>query len=312
MAYVPIIDFSPFLDPSSSPEVKKQAALEIDRACREVGFFYLSNHGVDEELRQAMLGRARTFFENATEEEKQAISIKPAGTDHGDDARGFQKVDGRGKGAHEAVDFFRPVETAGPPYEIGQGENLWPSTPSDLRTVSEKYIDALFTLATKVVQALALGLGVDESIFLTRIGEAFWNLRILGYYPKPEGKQAGIGDHTDFGILTFLLTDPQKDSLQVLSKDGSWEAADPIPNTFLCNIGDMLSKWTDGIYKSTRHRVLHNSDTMRISVPLFFDPDWDAVISPVLPLDRNGEGREDEGVRYRDKFVQAVKYSIVT
>lgn len=72
----------------------------------------------------------------------------------------------------------------------------------------------------------------------------------------------------------------------------------------------MLSKWTDGIYKSTRHRVLHNSDTMRISVPFFFDPDWDAVISPVLPFDR--KAGEDEGIRYRDKFVKAVKYSIVT
>lgn len=101
MAYVPIIDFRPFHDPFSSDEVKKNIALEINRACREVGFFYLSNHGVYEELRVAMLSRARTFFESATEEEKKAISIKPAGTDRGDDARGFQKVDGRGKGAHE-------------------------------------------------------------------------------------------------------------------------------------------------------------------------------------------------------------------
>ncbi|KUJ17103.1 Clavaminate synthase-like protein [Mollisia scopiformis] len=310
MAYVPIIDFSPFLDPSSTDENKKKTALEIDKACREIGFFYLSNHGVDEELRAAMLSRAKSFFENATEEEKKSISIKPAGTENGDDARGFQKVDGRGKGAHEVVDFFRPVETSTPPYETGLGQNLWPSTPNDFREVSEKYIDALFALATKVVQALALGLSVDESIFMSRIGKAFWNLRVLGYYPKPEGSVVGIGDHTDFGILTFLLTDPQKDSLLVLSKDGNWEPADPIPNCFLCNIGDMLSKWTDGIYKSTRHRVLHNSDTMRISVPFFFDPDWDAVISPVLPLDV--EHREDEGILYREKFVKAIKYSVVT
>jgi isopenicillin N synthase-like dioxygenase len=79
---------------------------------------------------------------------------------------------------------------------------------------------------------------------------------------------------------------------------------------FLVNIGDMLSKWTDGIYKSTRHRVLHTSDKMRISVPFFFDPDWDAVISPVLPLDV--EHREDEGWLYRVKFAKAIMYSVVT
>jgi isopenicillin N synthase-like dioxygenase len=79
---------------------------------------------------------------------------------------------------------------------------------------------------------------------------------------------------------------------------------------FLVNISDMLSKWTHGIYKSTRHRVLHNSDKMRISVPFFFDPDWDAVISPVLPLDV--EYREDEGVLYREKFAKAIMYSVAT
>jgi isopenicillin N synthase-like dioxygenase len=78
---------------------------------------------------------------------------------------------------------------------------------------------------------------------------------------------------------------------------------------FLVNIGDMLSKWTDGIYQSTRHRVLHNSDKMRISVPIFFDPDWDAVISPVLPL--YVEHREDEGGLYPEKFAKATMYSVV-
>jgi isopenicillin N synthase-like dioxygenase len=79
---------------------------------------------------------------------------------------------------------------------------------------------------------------------------------------------------------------------------------------FLVNIGDMLSKWTDGIYKSTRHRVLHSSDKMRISVPFFFDPDWDVVTSPVLPLDV--EHCEDEGVLYREKLAKAIVYSVVS
>jgi isopenicillin N synthase-like dioxygenase len=100
MLYVPIIDFSVFLDPNSSYEAKKETASELDKACREVGFFYLSNHGIDEEMRSAMLRKAREFFEKATEEEKQSISIKP--TDQGGDhARGFQRVGGSGKGSHE-------------------------------------------------------------------------------------------------------------------------------------------------------------------------------------------------------------------
>jgi isopenicillin N synthase-like dioxygenase len=101
MSHVPIKDFSPFLDPQSSPEAKRGAALGIDKACREIGFFYVSNHGIDEELRSAMLSRAKTFFEEATEDEKRFISIKPDGPGGGGHARGFQRVDGGGKGAHE-------------------------------------------------------------------------------------------------------------------------------------------------------------------------------------------------------------------
>ena len=76
----------------------------------------------------------------------------------------------------------------------------------------------------------------------------------------------------------------------------------------LINLGDMLSKWTDGIYISTKHRVIHKSTKARVSIPFFFDPNMDAVISPVLPLDRSS--REDEGIR--EKFVNSIKYSVVT
>lgn len=76
----------------------------------------------------------------------------------------------------------------------------------------------------------------------------------------------------------------------------------------MCNIGDMLSEWTHGIYKSTLHRVVHNADSMRISVPFFFEPNWDAFISPVLP---SPDGKvKHEGILYKDKFIYSVKYPV--
>jgi hypothetical protein len=71
MSHVPIVNFSPFLDPQSSPEARRATALEIDKACREIGFFYLSSHGIDEELRSAMLSRAKTFFEGSDGRRKE-------------------------------------------------------------------------------------------------------------------------------------------------------------------------------------------------------------------------------------------------
>lgn len=151
----------------------------------------------------------------------------------------------------KAVDFFRPVPVQDAPYTTGMGPNLWPSIPTDFRSTAESYIDHLEKLGTSVMKAIAIGLSVDESIFLNRIDKAFWNLRILGYEGRKARMEnaAGIGEHTgkasnpscflvvllltwrklvDFGILTFLLTDSCKKSLQVLSKTGEWIWADPI------------------------------------------------------------------------------------
>ncbi|KAI9729230.1 MAG: hypothetical protein M1834_007022 [Cirrosporium novae-zelandiae] len=308
---LPIIDFSPFLDPGNEPETKLSTALEIDRACRESGFFYLTHHGVPTEFTDAMLKNATTFFEKASPEAKDEILIKPAGDGIGDDARGFQRIDGGVKGAHEAVDFYRPVENYGPPYETGMGVNQWPTTPTNFRSISEMYTDKMLSLGTAVVRAMALALGVDESALTSRIDQSFWNLRIIAYEGSmAQGKVAGIGAHTDFGILTFLLTDSEKGSLQVLSKGGEWIPADPIEGCFLCNIGDMLSRWTSGIYKSTEHRVIHTSTKRRISVPFFFEPNLDAYISPVLHA-AIPDKSTGEGVLYKDMFVKATKYPIV-
>ncbi|EOO03838.1 putative clavaminate synthase-like protein [Phaeoacremonium minimum UCRPA7] len=190
------------------------------------------------------------------------------------------------------------------------GMNQWPSKPDGFRSTSDEYVDRLESLGKSVMQAMALAMEVDESIFLDRIDKAFWNLRILGY----EGRKsktpapAGIGEHTDFGILTFLLTDPTKNSLQVLSKTGEWIYADPIEGCYLCNIGDMLAEWTRGAYKSTLHRVCHTSESLRISVPFFFDPNWDAFIAPVLPAAETSiEDDKYKGIRYMDKFIQSVE-----
>lgn len=111
-----IIDFSPFLSPSSTPAQKRSTALEIDQACREVGFFYLSNHGIDAALTQRMLDNARTFCDRASPEEKHGLAIKDAGDGIGDSARGFQRVEGGAKGVHEVGTIIRnhrdfPIKT---------------------------------------------------------------------------------------------------------------------------------------------------------------------------------------------------------
>lgn len=187
---------------------------------------------------------------------------------------------------HEAIDYYRPVPSSLPPYAPIQGPNLWPS-PSlypTFRPTFEPYISALLNLGDAMMRAMSLALHPSpprEDLFLPFLRAPFWVMRILGYPPlSPIAAAAGgvsCGEHSDYGCTTFLLADSTKGALQVLAKDGSWINADPVDGAYVVNIGDMVEVWTNGLWKSTRHRVVHKGSGYRVSVPFFFEPDWDAL-----------------------------------
>jgi isopenicillin N synthase-like dioxygenase len=97
---LPVIDFGPFLNPQSSAVERKNVAWQLDKACREVGFFYLKNHHVPSSLISSLLQQTREFFETTTPEQKELLAIKGL-TDGGDNARGWSKVINAEKGSHE-------------------------------------------------------------------------------------------------------------------------------------------------------------------------------------------------------------------
>ncbi|MFT5070032.1 MAG: isopenicillin N synthase-like dioxygenase, partial [Candidatus Paceibacteria bacterium] len=89
----------------------------------------------------------------------------------------------------------------------------------------------------------------------------------------------GAAPHTDFGVITLLYQD-NNGGLQVLNKQQEWVEATPIENTFVCNIGDLLHRWTNGYLSSNLHRVINRSNNERYSMPIFFDPDADTIVDP--------------------------------
>ena len=91
--HIPIINFSAFLDSASSDDAKLEVAKNLDQACREVGFFYLSGHGIDPSLFSEMLSNAKQFFTTASTEEKDQIKVRPSGEGTGDDSRGYRVVE---------------------------------------------------------------------------------------------------------------------------------------------------------------------------------------------------------------------------
>ena len=114
--------------------------------------------------------------------------------------------------------------------------------------------------------------------------------RIFRYPPTGATDDWGVAEHTDYGLLTLLAQD-ERGGLEVRTPDG-WIAAEPIPNSFVCNLGDMLERLTGGRYRSTPHRVRNVSSGDRLSFPFFLDPSWDAVVDRLPIVERPPDGSE--------------------
>jgi isopenicillin N synthase-like dioxygenase len=136
-------------------------------------------------------------------------------------------------------------------------------------------------VAQRALGGVATSLGLDEDYFKSRYtANPTILFRIFHYPPSPpDSDDWGVGEHTDYGLLTLLLQD-DNGGLQVRTPDG-WTDAPPIPGTFVCNIGDMLDRMTGGWYRSTPHRVRNASGNERLSFPFFFDPDFTAEVPPL-------------------------------
>jgi isopenicillin N synthase-like dioxygenase len=282
MRDIPVIDVSGLA--SADLDARLQVAAELGRACREVGFFYVSGHGISPAVRAAMFAAAREFFAQPFEV-KEAVSITRSPHNRGYAAIGSERLDQTAPvdqkeafniGLELAPDD--PELLAGVPF---RGINHWPDLPGWRATV-QTYYDACQRLQLDIHRGFSLDLGLDEDFFADKLDRPISTLRMLHYPPgtPSEPGEVGAGTHTDYGNVTILATDGVA-GLQVQRRDGVWIDAPHIDGTFVCNIGDCLMRWTNDIYVSTPHRVLRPASE-RYSLAFFADPNPDAVVE-VIP-----------------------------
>ncbi|KAF9783446.1 Clavaminate synthase-like protein [Thelephora terrestris] len=302
LSSLPVIHIAPYLaDHNGHGRLSTSAALHA--ACKEFGFFYLDLTGFATPEETEELGRlAREFFALPSEEEKIRVGLQ-------DNARGYQRLkenvtNGKADN-HEGIDFYKPVSNPDKT-KVLWGENQWPSVPG-FREKYEKWIEKMKELGLIVMEAMAVGLGVtsEEWEELRRnVDDSFWVLRVIGYPPLTNDHEGlSCGAHRDYGCLTFLWADETEGALQVFLQqpglvvktlppygggladeaveEGTWVNADPIKGCLVCNIGEMWEVWSNGLYKSTLHRVIHRGSNYRVSVPFFFEPNFDALIKPL-------------------------------
>lgn len=300
---IPVINIQPLI---TKTHERYDVAEKIRQACCDSGFFYIIGHGVDVALQDRLEELSRQFFAQ-DQDTKMKISMAKGGRAWrgyfpvGDELTSGKPDLKEGIYFGDELDDDHPLVQAGVPLH---GLNLFPDNIPLFRETILDYMAAMTQLGHQLMSGIALSLGLESSYFIDRYT---WNplilFRIFNYPPAPSNaEQWGVGEHTDYGLLTMLKQD-HAGGLQVKSKSG-WIEAPPIPNSFICNIGDMLDRLTGGLYRSTPHRVRNLANHDRLSFPFFFDPSFAAEMKPIEHL-YSDSIQDDANDRWDKVSVQA-------
>eukprot|EP00903_Cladosiphon_okamuranus_P019798 g18198.t2 len=252
-------------------------------ACKDVGFFYVENHGVSEEVMAEVFRQSRAFFSLGIDD-KMAVKVDnkhrgytpmheqildPANQTKGDTKEGYSVFR---ELAADDEDDSTPLK----------GPNQWPS--EDLvpgwKTTMQKHFSRMHAVGERLAGLLSVGLGLDASSFDNCFSEFKHVLRLLHYTTEvsdPGKGVMGAGAHSDWGMMTLLATD-EVPGLQV-RLDGEWLDVPPRKGAFICNLGDMLQRWTNDHLRSTVHRVLNKEGRERYSIAFFFEPNLDTEVA---------------------------------
>jgi isopenicillin N synthase-like dioxygenase len=286
---VPIVDIGGLRSPDRAQ--REQVAAEIGKAAREIGFFYVSGSGIDDELFERLLAATKEFFALPLDEKMR--SYIGLSTCH----RGYVPAGEEGLATgmpemKEAFDTALDLPADDPDYLAGNpmlGPNVWPELPGFADVVTA-YYDAVLGVGNRLLWAFAVALGEDPEVFSQHATKTPSQLRLIHYPYNPDVVDGeGIGAHTDYECFTLLK--PTAPGLEVMNGAGEWIDVPPVPGTFVVNIGDMLELWTNGEFVATSHRVRKVAEE-RYSFPLFFNVDYHTEVKP-LPqfVSRDGKSR---------------------
>jgi len=282
--HIPVID----LEPSFSADEASCTAVasRIGVACRDTGFFYVSNHGVKREVVRAAFEQAARFFDRPLNWKSQYLKVP--GT-YGYEPSEALHLDNASPG--DLNESFNCSVTESPDAQDSV-TNKWPSDIVGFRENIEAYSTAMISLGLHISRLLARSLDLSPHYFDEALKHPTAALRLLRYPPQPsvtEFNQLGAGAHTDFGWITLLAQD-DCGGLEVQTAAGDWIRAEPIEDTFVVNLGDLVPRWTNGLYHSNMHRVLNNrSGRNRHSIAQFYNVAYATRIECLPTCIREGE-----------------------
>ncbi|EJD01010.1 Clavaminate synthase-like protein [Fomitiporia mediterranea MF3/22] len=320
---IPVIDFGRYQS-AASQEQKQETANAIVDGFKTAGFIYISNHGIPGPVIKNVFEKSAAFFKLPTDV-KDKLAWEDPRANRGYVQQGRERVT-QSNDASEIAAMRAKAPDCKETMEIGRDwdatwKNRWPqeSDCPGFRDTMLKFFQTCHELHVSVMSSVALGLGLQESFFDGKINEQYHNLRLLSYPPikteilRQEG-QARAGAHSDYGTLTLLFQD-SVGGLEVQNPHtGEFLAASPIPGTIVINVGDLLSRWSNDILRSTLHRVvappskqINETEQMtpaRQSIAFFCNPNGGALIDCLPSCYGPGKAKKYEPVTTEQYIVQ--------
>jgi isopenicillin N synthase-like dioxygenase len=302
---LPIIDFSRLGDGGGEAAI----ARELDETFSRIGFCYFRNIGVPDPLVRALFDASRRFHA-LPDAVKRALAMNSF-------HRGYMAPNTSVIVTSSVAQVKRPnysesfmvmheVDPADPRFgQPLQGPNQWPEVAGFRKAVRE-YDAAMRAFCQRLLRPMALALGLPPDWFGPHFEQPTTFLRLLHYPPQPPDSPDdafGSAPHTDYGVITILCQD-NAGGLEVRRKDGTWLKAPPIDGTWVVNVADMLSRWTNGRWQSTPHRVKNLSGGDRFSCPYFFDMDMDSIVECVPTCTDEAHPKLHPPVRYGDYLME--------
>ncbi len=290
---IPVIDLGLGSGPSVSGtpgpgpiKQRRDLAEELCRVCHEVGFFLVVNHGVSHGLCDGVFDMMRRFFA-LSDEEKALIDKRRSRHFRGWEPVGAEYTNNR-PDIREQIDWWTewPAHSKDiePYYLRLLGPNQW--LPEDVlpgqQELATRWFDELGGLATRLLGAISLGLGLAEDYLEQYFGGQTMSLAKFIHYPPTPDDGAGVNAHHDTGFLTVLAPGPTP-GLQVQNQAGQWIEVPTVEGSFVINLGEMLQAMTGNYLVATAHRVITTEE--RYSAGYFHGPSLDASLTP-LPLDQ--------------------------
>jgi isopenicillin N synthase-like dioxygenase len=307
---LPLIDLSPIVT-GSALAAQQAVGREIRDACVNIGFFYLSGHGIPTQELDQLIDWGHRFWALPLEER---LKLQKAPESRG---LGFVPSGGTAPGADTAVDtrevFSMSREVMEGEPEEGRhaaGRTRWPpeSLLPGFKQFMQAHLARRMALTRQLLQGFALSLELPADYFEASHHFVGCSL-VYNYYPATDPSrvgrtQWGISPHTDYGTLTLLWQD-KLGGLEVRNAAGDWIAAPPMPEAFVVNIGDLFARWTNDLYSSNLHRAVNYNKGARISVPFFVYPRADFEVECLATCKSPGRPARYAKVR-ADTYVMAL------